>query len=90
VDGEALRTRSYLTNGSNLHILTASPKSVRGPHPQKLKLDEIDEFEDRIFEATLLIPKSAKGIRASTHIYSTMHRAYGLMNTVITDAAQSD
>ena len=89
VDGEALRTRSHLTNGSNIQILTASTKSVRGPHPQKLRLDEIDEFEDRIFEAALLIPKSARGIRASTHIYSTMHRAYGLMNKVITGAAQS-
>lgn len=89
VEGEALRTRTHLLNGSNIQILTASMKSVRGPHPQKLKLDEVDEFEDRIYEATLLIPKSAKGIRASVQIYSTMHKAYGLMNRVITDAAES-
>ena len=61
VEGESLRTRTHLVNGSNIQILTASPKSVRGPHPQKLKLDEVDEFEDRIYEAALLIPKSARG-----------------------------
>jgi len=89
VDGEALRTRTHLVNGSNIQILTASTKSVRGPHPQKLRLDEIDEFEDRIYEAALLIPKSAMGIRASVQIYSTMHKAYGLMNRVVTEAAES-
>jgi hypothetical protein len=89
VEGEALRTRTHLVNGSNIQILTASTKSVRGPHPQKLKLDEVDEFEDRIYEAALLIPKSARGIGASVQIYSTMHKAYGLMNKVITEAAES-
>lgn len=89
IKGEALRTRTRLVNGSNIQILTASTKSVRGPHPQKLKLDEVDEFEERIYEAALLIPKSARGIRASVQIYSTMHKAYGLMNQVITEAAPS-
>jgi hypothetical protein len=89
VEGEALRTRTHLVNGSNIQILTASTKSVRGPHPQKLKLDEVDEFEDKIYEAALLIPKSAKGIRASVQIYSTMHKAYGLMNRVVTEAAEN-
>jgi hypothetical protein len=89
VEGEALRTRTHLVNGSNIQIFTASTKSVRGPHPQKLKLDEVDEFEDRIYEAALLIPKSARGIRAGVQIYSTMHKAYGLMNRVVTEAAES-
>lgn len=89
VDGEVLRTRTHLKNGSNMQILTASMKSVRGPHPQKLKLDEIDEFEDDIYEAALLIPKSARGIKASVQIYSTMHKPYGLMNRVVTEAAES-
>ena len=89
VEGDALRTRTHLINGSNIQILTASTKSVRGPHPQKLKLDEVDEFEDKIYEAALLIPKSARGIKSSVQIYSTMHKAYGLMNRVITEAAET-
>ena len=62
---------------------------MRGAHPQKLKLDEIDEFDDKIYEAAMLIPKTKKGIKASVQIYSTMHKTYGLMNRVITEAAQS-
>jgi hypothetical protein len=89
IDGEPLKTWTHMNDGGSIQILTASSKSVRGPHPQKLKLDEIDEFEDKIYEAALLIPKSKKGLRASVQIYSTMHKAYGLMNRVITEAAQS-
>jgi hypothetical protein len=87
--GEMLAGQTTLINKSNINILTASSKSVRGPHPQKLKLDEIDEFDDRIYEAALLIPKTKHDINASVQIYSTMHKAYGLMNRVITEAAQS-
>jgi hypothetical protein len=87
--GDMLAAQTTLINKSNINILTASSKSVRGPHPQKLKLDEIDEFDDRIYEAALLIPKTKHDIKASVQIYSTMHKAYGLMNRVITEAAQS-
>jgi len=37
----------------------------------------------------LLIPKTKKNIKASVQIYSTMHKAYGLMNRVISEAVQS-
>ncbi|MDD5641919.1 MAG: hypothetical protein PHX53_09735 [Syntrophales bacterium] len=89
IEGEMLAAKTATLNGSNINILTASMKSVRGPHPQKLKLDEVDECDDRIYEAALLIPKTKRGIRASTQIYSTMHKAYGLMNRVIEEAALS-
>jgi hypothetical protein len=84
--GEMLAQRTVLTNLSNVQILTASSRSVRGAHPQKLKLDEIDEMDPRIYEAALSIPMSKWGHRASTHIYSTMHRTYGLMQSVVEDA----
>jgi hypothetical protein len=89
VDGEVLKTQTKMAHGGSIQILTASTKSVRGPHPQKLKLDEIDEFDDKIYEAALLIPKTAAGIEASVQIYSTMHKAYGLMNRVVSDAAEN-
>ncbi|MEJ2672339.1 MAG: hypothetical protein P8168_09110 [Deltaproteobacteria bacterium] len=87
--GEMLAQRTVLNNQSNIQILTASSKSVRGAHPQKIKLDEVDEMDPNIYEAALLVPQTKRGIKASVQIYSTMHRAYGLMNRIITDAAQS-
>jgi hypothetical protein len=84
--GEILAQRTVLNNLSNIQILTASSKSVRGAHPQKLKLDEVDEMDPRIYEAALSIPMTKGGHRGSTHIYSTMHKTYGLMQTVVEDA----
>jgi hypothetical protein len=89
IDGEPLKSLTRMNDGGSIQVLTASSKSVRGPHPQKLRLDEIDEFEDKIYEAAMLIPKTKHGLRASVQIYSTMHKAYGLMNRVISEAAQS-
>lgn len=36
---------TFLTNGGKARTLMASTKSVRGPHPQRMRLDEIDEME---------------------------------------------
>ena len=50
---EETATRIRLTNKSIIMPLTASQKSVRGPHPPSLLLDEIDEMELAIFDASL-------------------------------------
>jgi len=42
--GEMLAGQTSLINRTNINILTASSKFVRDPHPQKLRLDEINEF----------------------------------------------
>lgn len=85
--GDVLAQHTVLSNFSNIQILTASSKSIRGAHPQRLRLDEIDEMDPRIYEAALSIPMTKGGHRACTHIYSTMHRSYGLMQTVVEEAA---
>ena len=43
-------------------------------------------MDPRIYEAALSIPMSKRGHRASTHIYSTMHKTYGLMQSVVEEA----
>jgi hypothetical protein len=40
-----------LTNGAKIRPLTASQKTVRGPHPPYLLLDEIDEMDQAILDA---------------------------------------
>jgi hypothetical protein len=40
-----------LTNKAKIRPLTASQKTVRGPHPPNLLLDEIDEMDQAIFDA---------------------------------------
>lgn len=40
-------------NGAWMRALTASTKSARGPHPQRLNLDEVDEMEIEVFDAAM-------------------------------------
>lgn len=42
-----------LSNGARIRPLTASQKTVRGPHPSRILLDEIDEMELAILDAAL-------------------------------------
>lgn len=54
------QTLIKLTNKSNIRPLTASQKTVRGPHPPFLILDEIDEMDLDILDAALGQPMPQK------------------------------
>jgi len=80
----AVGGRGYkLTNGSWVQALAASQKSVRGPHPQKLRLDEVDEMDPGIFEASLGQPKANNGIPDQIVASSTLHNPFGLMSDLV-------
>ncbi len=50
---EQTNTKIKYTNKAEIRPLTASQKTVRGPHPPRLLLDEIDEMELAILDAAL-------------------------------------
>lgn len=76
--------RGYkLTNGSWVRALAASSKSVRGSHQPKLRIDEVDELEEKIYLAALGQPKTMNGIPENVIISSTLHQAFGLMSDII-------
>jgi len=81
--------RCSFENGSGVHILSQSDKSVRGEHVQKLRCDEAELFDEGVFEAAKFITKSTAKITAGMEILSTMHRPYGLMQRIITDAKEN-
>ena len=85
---EPLQSDTLWANGSQVHILTASQKSARGGHPQKLILDEVDEMDKDILEAALQQPQSKYGINSGIGIYSTNHHRGGTMDFVL-DMAQN-
>ncbi|MCK5615279.1 hypothetical protein KAR91_76150 [Candidatus Pacearchaeota archaeon] len=86
---EPMITKTLWKNGSEVSILAASSKSVRGPHPQSLLLDEIDEMEVDIYEAALQQPQSKYGISASTGRLSTNHHYGGTMDKALESAANN-
>ena len=51
---------TLLTNGGKARTLMASQASVRGPHPSRLRIDEIDEADLSIIHASLGQPMRKK------------------------------
>lgn len=84
----SLETR--LKNGARVRALTASQRSVRGPHPQRLRLDEIDEMDIEILDAAMGQPMPGKGIETQTVMSSTHQYLDGTMTAIIERAEKND
>jgi hypothetical protein len=87
IQGEA-STVTRLSNGAKIEALMASQASVRGPHPQRLRLDEIDEMDLTILDAAMGQPMARNGIPAQTVMSSTRQYADGTMQKILQRAAE--
>ncbi len=74
--------------GQQIIALTASQTSVRGPHPQALLLDEIDEMELGILEAAQGQPMDRGTVRARTVMSSTHQNPDGTMTAMLRRAVE--
>ena len=63
--------KTTLAWGNTIQALTASQTAVRGAHPTRLLLDEIDEMKLPILEAAQGQPMDRDGVRAQTVMSST-------------------
>jgi hypothetical protein len=79
-----------LTNGAYIRSLMASQTSVRGYHPQRLRLDEIDEMEMEILEAAQGQPMRKRGIETQTVMSSTHQHPEGTMTQILRRARAND
>ncbi len=75
--------------GNTIEALTASPTAVRGAHPVRLLMDEIDEMELRILEAAQGQPMDRGMVRAHTVMSSTHQHANGTVTAMIQRAAET-
>lgn len=73
----------YPISGGSVEALMASRRSVRGPHPQKLILDEVDEMDLLLLNDALGQPMSANGIYPGVVAASTHQNAQGTMTEMI-------
>lgn len=87
-DDGLLKKMTKLSNGGYLKALMASTKSVRGPHPQRLRLDEADEMDLNIFDSALGQPMARFGIQEQVVASSTHHYAAGTMTEILKRAGQ--
>jgi hypothetical protein len=87
LEGEAAR-KTRLTNGAIITALAASQTSVRGPHIPRLLLDEVDEMDLGLLNASLGQPMSRNGVPACTTIGSTHHNPDGTFTEILKQAAE--
>lgn len=80
--------KGTFADGSSASILTASSKSVRGPHPQCLKLDEVDEIDPQVYEDALSQPQEKHGHPAVLGMFSTNHNINGQMDAALKTAKE--
>jgi hypothetical protein len=76
-------------NGSAVEVLTQSQTSVRGLHVQKLRCDEVELFDEDVLAAAKFTTMSKNGLVPALESISTMHRPFGIMQKIITGAAQT-
>jgi len=76
---DPLKTITEFLNGSMYETTTASTRSQRGPHPNALFADEIDEMAIDVFNSAMEQTTTRMGHQASTALLSTMHKVGGLM-----------
>ena len=70
--------------GNKIIALMASQTSVRGPHPQRLRLDEIDEMKLAILEAAQGQPMRGElGLETQTVMSSTHQHSNGTMTEIL-------
>ncbi len=80
---EPQHRRTELKNGSRIEILAQSERNVRGQRVQRVKCDEVDEFDPDVWRAVQFVTQTKPGIKASIEVFSTMHHPHGLMSEVV-------
>ena len=78
-----LKKKTDFTHSGYLRALMASSRSVRGPHPERLRLDEIDEMDLSIFDSAMGQTMSLREFEAQTVASSTWHNANGTMTEIL-------
>lgn len=87
-DEQNTQRRTLYGSGGRVTALMASSKSARGPHPQRMRLDEVDEMELLIFDAAMGQPMAARGIAKQTVLSSTHHYPDGTFTEVLRRSAE--
>ena len=83
-------TKTTFAWGNTIQALTASQTAVRGAHPTRLLLDEIDEMELPILEAAQGQPMDRNGVQAQTVMSSTHQYPDGTVTAMRCRAAELD
>ncbi|HUO08558.1 MAG TPA: hypothetical protein VM008_09690 [Phycisphaerae bacterium] len=102
--GSPTQRRLELVNGSRVEVLAQSDRSVRGQRVQKLRCDEVELFDEGVWQAAQLTTRSGKTqnakhktqngegivVRGSVEAFSTMHKPDGLMRRILKEEEKGE
>ncbi|MBN1554150.1 MAG: hypothetical protein JXA11_05360 [Phycisphaerae bacterium] len=86
VEGRMFKDRITVAGGSEIRMLAQSQQAVRGQHVQKIRCDEVDLFDDDVWQAVQFATRSKGQTRGSIEVLSTLHRMGGLMHSLVQSA----
>lgn len=84
----SIKSLTTFGNGSRLEIITGTEKGLRGPHPHKARIDEIDLIPWEILQTGLSMAHSGDGIRGQNVFTSTRQEQDGSMQRMLDNAAE--
>jgi hypothetical protein len=88
LEGDPGAQKQTLIWKNRIQALLASQRSVRGPHPQRLRMDEIDEADVEIVKSALGQPMNKGWVLAQVVLSSTHQYADGTMTWALKQAAE--
>jgi hypothetical protein len=78
-----------LINGSRVEVLSQSERAVRGQRVHKLRCDEVELFDEHVWEAAQMVTRSGQCgeifVPGAIETLSTMHRPFGMMQRLVRD-----
>ena len=88
LSSDPAKRRTRLVWGNRIEAQTASQRSVRGAHPERLRLDEVDEMAWKIFESALGQPMGRGDVLSQTVASSTHQYPDGTMTKILRMAVE--
>lgn len=83
IHGDPLQSKTLLKNGSKTSIITGSKKGFNGPHPEKVRIDEVELMDWDVLQEGLSMSKSTKRAKAQDILSSTRKVSKGVVQRLL-------
>jgi hypothetical protein len=83
----SIQSKTEFGNNARLEIITGTETGFRGPHPNKARIDEIDELDWSVLQTGLSMAQTTGGIRGQNVFTSTRQKSDGSMNRLLSEAS---
>lgn len=85
---KSIQSWTKFDNGSIAEIITGSERGLRGPHPNKARIDEVDEIPWDVLQTGLSMAASSPVVRGQNVFTSTRQKMNGSMQRLLDTAEE--